>query len=187
METPKTQNPNANYTYLDYCSWDDDVRRELLFGEMYVMEAPTRYHQKAVVKLINQIENFLKGKPQEVYVSPFDVRLFGKGDKETTVVQPDIVVYCDLSKLDDKGGSGAPDMAIEILSPSTAGRDRLEKFNAYRHAGVREYWIVDTEEKTVLANVLQDRQYITKTYTENEIAPVHVLEGCEINLAKVFK
>jgi Uma2 family endonuclease len=187
METQKAPNQNTNYTYLDYCSWDDNVRRELFFGEMYVMEAPTRYHQGVSGKIYLQLANFLHDKPQKIYYAPFDVRLFGKGDKDTTVVQPDICVYCDLSKLDDKGGNGAPDMIVEVLSPSTINHDTLKKFDAYLRAGVREYWIADPMNKIMLTSVLQDRQYITKTYTEDETAPVHVLEGCVINLADVFR
>jgi Uma2 family endonuclease len=186
MTPQKAPNPNANYTYLDYCTWDDDVRRELIFGEMYVMEAPSVYHQGVSGRIYRQLASFLDDKPQEVYYAPLDVRLFGEGDNDKTVVQPDICVYCDLSKLDGKGGNGAPDMIVEVLSPSTINHDTLKKFDAYLRAGVREYWIADPMNKILLTSILQDRQYITKTYTENEIAPVHVLEGCEINLAKVF-
>jgi Uma2 family endonuclease len=189
MEATKapTIDPNTTYTYADYCTWDDDVRRELIDGVMYVAEpGASYYHQSVGGNIYFQLASFLRGKPQKVLLPPFDILLHGKGDNEKTVVQPDIVVFCDRSKLDDKKGNGAPDMAIEVLSKYSLRHDKLRKFDAYLRAGVREYWIVDPKEKTVLVNILQDGEYIPTTYTENEIAPVHVLEGCEINLADVF-
>jgi Uma2 family endonuclease len=78
-------------------------------------------------------------------------------------------------------------MVVEILSPSTAQRDMLEKFNIYMRAGVREYWIVDPDEKAVYANVLQNGRYITRIYKDGDAAPIHVLDGCVIDLADVFE
>jgi Uma2 family endonuclease len=105
---------------------------------------------------------------------------------DNTVVQPDLVVVCDKSKLDDKGCVGAPDMVIEILSPSTEEYDKVEKFDQYLQAGVREYWIVDPVSKTVMVNILDDKKYYSATYAETDTVPVHVLEGCVIDLADVF-
>lgn len=106
---------------------------------------------------------------------------------DDTVVQPDLVIVCDHSKLEEKGGcKGAPDMVAEILSPATAKYDRLTKFRLYQKSGVREYWIVDPESRTVAAHVLENGKYVAFAYGEEDLAPVHVLEGCEINLADVF-
>ena len=114
------------------------------------------------------------------------MRLNGAGSDDDTVVQPDLVVICDRSKIDDKGCNGAPDMVIEILSPSTARHDKLVKFQLYQNAGVREYWIVDPDTKTVQAHVLESGRYFTAAYGDADTAPVYVLDGCTINLTDVF-
>ena len=175
---------NLKYTYSDYCSWNDGERWELIDGVAYGMSpAPMRKHQKISMALSNQLYNFLKGKPCEVYHAPFDVRLKMDG-KNDTVVQPDIVVVCDKSKLDEKGCNGAPDLVIEILSPSSLHMDRLLKLEKYRESGVREYWIVDTEALGVEAYILDNGRYYLNTYIDE--APVEVLPGCMIDLKEVF-
>jgi Uma2 family endonuclease len=93
------------------------------------------------------------------------------------VVEPDIVVVCDHSKLDDRGCNGAPDLVIEILSPSNTQRDRIVKFRKYLAAGVREYWVVDPNQKTVEVHILNNRQYVTTVYDAADEAPVSVLPG----------
>jgi Uma2 family endonuclease len=174
------------YTYDDYLSWDDGVRYELIDGVVYMMSpAPNRAHQMISRELSRQFSNYLKGKKCEVYAAPFDVRLNNE-DKNDTVVQPDITVVCDPSKLDDKGCVGAPDMVLEILSPSTSSRDKTVKFKRYLRAGVREYWIVDPMDRTLTVHILDGEHYRTATYGDDEKAPVHVLEDCIIDLAEVF-
>ena len=110
------------FTYEDYLTWSDDERWELIDGKAFRMEAPNRYHQKISMTLSIKIGNYLEGKRCEVYAAPFDVRL-NVGEGADTVVQPDILVICDQEKLDDKGAKGAPELIIEILSPSTAHHD----------------------------------------------------------------
>ena len=101
--------------------------------------------------------------------------------------EPDITVVCDSSKLDDIGCKGAPDLVIEILSPSTQRHDRLTKFNLYQRAGVREYWIIDTSSKSVQVFVLEDGRYTAKDFgTAGDKLKVNVLEDCTIDLAEVF-
>jgi Uma2 family endonuclease len=178
--------PGKRYTYADYYTWNDGKRYELIDGTAYLMEPALLFgHQKISGALHTQLSNFLMGKPGEVFYSPFDVRLnFDKGDN--TVLQPDVIVFCDTSKLSGTGCIGAPDMVIEILSPSTARRDRVEKFNQYLLACVKEYWIVDPDEKTVNAYILESDVYIGKTYRQTDEVPVFVLDGCVIKLSKVF-
>jgi Uma2 family endonuclease len=107
------------------------------------------------------------------------VRLFPLDDQsDDTLVEPDIVVVCDSSKLDDRGCNGAPDLVVEILSPATAQRDRVVKFRKYLEAGVREYWIVNPDEKTVQVHILDNGHYIIKTYDETDAVPVTVLPDC---------
>jgi Uma2 family endonuclease len=186
------------YTYADYLSWPEDERIEIIDGVPYhtyggpvfgggpVMQAaPATAHQEASVELLGQLRDFLKGKPCKVFHAPFAVRLNADAGDDTTL-EPDIVVVCDGSKLDSRGCNGAPDFIIEILSPSTARKDRLLKFNRYQQAGVREYWIVDPETGTVQACSLANGNYITKVYAETDTAPVNALPGCVINLRDVF-
>ena len=173
------------YTYAEYCTWGDDERWELIDGMPYAMAAPNRVHQEISGQMSRLIGNFLVGKPCKVFAAPFDVRL-NADTYDDTVVQPDIVVICDKAKLDDKGCIGTPDMAIEILSPSTKMRDLILKFRRYLQAGVREYWIVDPDSKTVSVYVLKNGEYAAANYGNDETVPVHVLEGCEINLSEVF-
>ncbi|MDR1955421.1 MAG: Uma2 family endonuclease [Treponema sp.] len=175
------------YTYADVLAWDKSVRAEIIDGELYMMAPPVRIHQRISVELCRQIANYLDGKPCEVYPAPFGVRLFPEEDKsDDTFVEPDIVVVCDSSKLDDWGCNGAPDLIIEILSPSNSRHDRFVKFQKYLSVGVREYWIVDPEDQTVQVHILDRDRYITAVYDETDTAPITVLPGCVINLAKVF-
>jgi len=177
---------NRYYTYTDYVKWDDDTRWELIDGTPYAMSAPLRRHQKISIRLIEHLLGFLNDKPCEVYHAPFDVRL-NADTKDDTVVQPDIVVICDPAKLTDAGCDGSPDMVIEILSPSTSNYDRITKFNKYRQYGVREYWIVDPESSSLAVHILKGEDFVTYAYSAENTVPVHILDDCIIDLAKVFE
>ncbi|MCA9712927.1 MAG: Uma2 family endonuclease, partial [Myxococcales bacterium] len=127
---------HPRFTYGDYRQWMGDERWELIDGEAYLMSpAPKRRHQRASMGLSAQIANALEGGSCQVYAAPFDVRL-PDGDEAdddvATVVQPDVVVICDPAKLDDAGCRGAPDWVVEILSPSTTARDRIDKRDLYQ-------------------------------------------------------
>ena len=175
------------YTYADYYSWDDGKRWELYEGVPVAMSpSPTRFHQRLNVNLVTQINNYLRGKPCEVFTAPFDVRL-NPNDEDNTVVQPDIFVVCDKSKLDEKCCKGAPDLIVEILSPSSKKHDLFDKMRLYRQAGVREYWIVDPELSLVNVHILQNGEYIVRTYGESDEVAVTVIEGLVIRLADVFE
>ena len=179
---------DEQYTYADYSSWPEDERWELIDGAAYALATPTRAHQSTLLEIARQIGNFLRGKPCQVFVAPFSVRL-NADEGDDTVVEPDILVVCDEKKLaDGKGVVGAPDLIVEVLSPSTAKHDRLTKFALYQRSGVREYWIVDPDISTVTVNILfHDIGYVSRAYGEGDTAmPVEVLEGCTINLADVF-
>jgi Uma2 family endonuclease len=145
------------YTYADYTQWPEDERWELIDGVAYAMNAPLRIHQKVVSELGRQIGNYLQGKPCEVYVSPFDIRLPRKDEadaKVETVVQPDLSVICDQSKLDKLGCRGAPDWIVEVLSPSTTLKDMNTKRSLYEQHGVQEYWIIHPEDRWLMVYAL---------------------------------
>lgn len=183
---------NIRYTFADVLAWDEGERAELIDGDVYQMATPSRVHQEISMELARQFANFLEGKPCRVYPAPFGVRLFEReGDRPEdvdTVVEPDLCVVCDISKLDDYGCKGAPDLMVEILSPSTRRHDRLVKLDLYQRAGVREYWIVDPEYRSVQVFTRDGTGLLRplEDYSRGDIAQVNVLEGCTINLAQVF-
>ena len=185
MEVNEALPEFERYTYTDYYSWDDDKRRELIDGVPYAMAAPGRRHQEILGNLQYQLYGFLKGKPCKVFTAPCDVRL-NADTYDDTVVQPDLLVVCDKSKLNDRGCVGGPDMVIEILSPSTLLHDMVIKFRWYLNAGVREYWIVDPDSKIVTVYILKNGEYVTHAYSSDETAPVFILDGCTINLTEIF-
>ena len=179
------------YTFADVLTWDENERIEIINGEAVMMAPPSRIHQKISGEIFRQLANYLEGKKCEVYPAPFGVRLFEKDgdtpDDVDTMVEPDISVICDKKKLDKHGCKGAPDMVIEILSPSTRRHDRLVKLNLYQRAGVREYWIVSPGEQTVEVLLLEAGRLVPHGfYEKNDIAKVNVLEGCFLELSKVF-
>jgi Uma2 family endonuclease len=183
---------NKVYTYEDYCKFNDDKRREVINGVIYLMTAPLREHQKILSNLFLEFGNYLRGKKCEVFPAAFDVRLPKEGEtKETasTIVQPDIVVICDRKKLDRRGCFGAPDLVIEILSPSTGKRDMTEKFNLYQEHGVLEYWIIDPYTQRIDRFPLNKDtgKYASPEYffRDDTISPI-IFPDLTISLAEVF-
>ena len=179
------------FTFADVLVWDEDERIEIINGEAFMMATPSSRHQEISMELSRQLANFLEGKRCRVYPAPFGVRLFEQdGDSPEnvdTIVEPDISVVCDRNKIDKHGCKGAPDMVIEILSPSSLRHDRLVKLSPYQRAGVREYWIVDPENRSVQVFTLDGGALkIREDYGPQDVAKVNVLDGCFIELSKVF-
>lgn len=145
--------PEQKYTFADYRQWPENERWELLEGVPYAMATPQRIHQKIVFEMGVQVGVFLRGKNCDAYPAPFSVRLPRKDeadDKIDTVVEPDLSVICDRSKLDKYGCRGAPDWIVEVLSPSTALRDMNSKRSLYEQHGVKEYWIVHPTDRWIM-------------------------------------
>jgi Uma2 family endonuclease len=166
---------------------DEKNRAEIIDGELFVMAPPVTDHQIISRELFGQLWQFLKEKPCQVFSAPFGVRLFPKADlSDDTFLEPDIVVICDRSKITKAGCEGAPDMVIEILSPSTTRHDRLLKFRKYLAAEVKEYWIVDGDAKTVEVHIFDHGRYITSVAGEDDEVPVSVLPGCAITLRDIW-
>lgn len=158
------QRDALHHTYADYLTWPDDERVELINGIAYVREppAPSRSHQELVGELYLQIRLGLEGKCFRAYVAPFDVRLPKSGeadDQIDTVVQPDVLVVCDLEKLDERGMRGAPDWIAEVLSRSTARHDQIVKLPIYEQRGVRELWLIHPTDRTVTIHRLEGGRY----------------------------
>ena len=177
------------FTYADYKEWelDEGERYELIDGVAYAMSAPNTTHQRILMMLASEFYTFLKGKPCEVFPAPFDVRLFYAADEsDDTVVQPDVVVVCDPKKLGEEGCRGAPDLIVEVLSPSNTAIEMERKRNLYQEALVREYWVVDPKNKLISIYCLQDDEYSLKTCRIQDTARPGVLPGLEIPVAVVF-
>jgi Uma2 family endonuclease len=180
---------NKEYTYSDYLLWQFSERVELIKGFIKKMSpAPSRLHQDISLNLTIQLSSFFKGKFCSLYIAPFDVRLPVKNSKNnTTVVQPDLCIICDESKLDDKGCNGAPDLIVEILSPNNSKYDVDTKFRLYQESGVKEYWMVEPIEKIVLVYTLQNDIYIgLKPFTDGEVIESPLFSDMKIAVADVF-
>ena len=179
------------YTFADCLDWGEDERIEIVNGEAVMMAPPSRVHQKISGEIFRQLANYLEGKKCRVISAPFDVRLFEQeGDRPEdvqTVVQPDISIVCNRDQLDERGCKGAPDLTLEVLSPSSTRHDLLVKLNLYQRAGVREYWVVSPEQKTVQVFLLNGSSLqLHEVYGPKDVAKVNVLDGCFIELSKVF-
>ena len=185
--------PEATYSYVDYLHWSFEERVELIKGKLFRMSpAPRRVHQEVHSYLYVELGIFLKGKSCTIYSAPFDVRFpntLDDSDEQTfTVVQPDICVVCDHSKLDDAGCKGAPDLIVEILSPSTASKDLNEKYELYEEHGVKEYWVVYPGEAVLEIYELQGGKYISKgKFVKEDVVTSKVLPGLKLDLSEVFE
>lgn len=173
------------YTEEDYYNLPENTRAELIDGQIYYMSAPTRIHQKILGFLFNHITNYINSKDGscEVYPAPFAVKLFSNDDN--TIVEPDIFVICDKNKLTDKGCSGAPDLVVEIVSPSTQQVDYGIKLFKYRTTGVREYWIINPITRTV--NVFDfENEKGTYQYSFDDEIHVCIYEDLSIRLSDIL-
>ncbi len=179
------------YTYADYLTWPEDERWEIIDGIPYMQATPTPLHQDILGELLRQIANYLTDKPCKIYPAPFCVRLpqDEKNEQDVkNVVEPDISIICDKSKIDDKGCNGAPDMIIEIISSSSIKKDRIIKFNKYEKASVKEYWIVEPDQKIISVFILEDNLTYgrPKLYSDEDKITVSIFPDLTINLNEIF-
>ena len=183
-------NPNLLYTYADYLKWQFEERVELIKGKIFAMSGPNRAHQEISSYLHLELGIYLKGKDCKVYSAPFDVRLprKSKEDKDIiTVVQPDLCVICDRSILDFKGCLGAPDIVVEITSPSNNITELKNKYDIYEDAGVKEYWVVSPQDNYLMAYTLIDGKYhASRLMVAGDVFQSSVLEGFSLNLKDMF-
>jgi Uma2 family endonuclease len=178
---------NGRYTYADYLEWEGPQRYQLFNGEAFQMASPSVIHQGILMELSIQFGSWLRGKPCQVFASPLDVRLFPKEDNsDDTVLQPDLLVVCDKNKIVKGSVNGAPDLIIEIMSPSNTRRELFLKFQYYLEAGVREYWVIEPEEKKVQVHIYERGRYISAIYKDSARISVSVLPGLEIALDDIW-
>lgn len=178
---------NKKYTYSDYLTWQISERVELIKGKIFKMApAPNRKHQDVSRLLERAIDQFLMKSKCRMYHAPFDVRLIKDGND--TVVQPDICVVCDLSKLDKQGCKGAPELIIEILSPGNSRKELREKLNLYEENGVQEYWIINPLEEMLVIYLLNEKgKYVASNpYFAEDVIYSSVLPGFSIIIDQIF-
>jgi len=180
MAIPEKQ----SYTVDDYYAFPEDLRAEIIDGQIYYQAAPSYQHQKILSYLHNSIYNYINSKsgPCEVLPAPFAVKL---NESDKTVVEPDISVICDKDKLDDRGCNGAPDWIIEITSPSNSNHDYIKKLNLYADAGVREYWIVNPMKKTIFVYHLEETKFEATAYTFRDKVKVNIYDDFEIDFRQL--
>ena len=198
------------YTYGDYRTWDDGLRWELIDGEAFCMSpGPGTAHQTLSAKLVIKLGSYFEGKGCRVYSAPFDVMLPSPSyapaprgqartgedespkseDEIDTVVQPDIMVLCDMSKLRRNGIKGAPDVIFEILSPSTAQRDLADKLYLYERVGVKEYMIVDPDNAIITAYRRGGGEFFSQrtAYRATDVLEFETFPDLKIPLDTIFE
>ena len=176
----------GEYTIDDYYALPDDKRVELIDGVIYDMDAPTIFHQVIVGEIYYQLSNCADEHELECLpmVSPLDVQL----DRDNrTMVQPDVLIICDMSMVRERVVYGAPEFVLEVISPSTRNKDCFTKLNKYSNAGCQEVWIVDPKTRKVWTYEFREDDWI-KTYTFDDVVPVAISDGkCSIDFTKVAK
>jgi Uma2 family endonuclease len=186
------------YTYADYLLWQLSERVELIRGKIFPMSpAPNKRHQRISGRMFLSIGNYLalQKKGCELFAAPFDVRLLDskkskKSDKDIyTVVQPDLCMVCDESKLDDRGCIGAPDLIIEILSPGNSKKEMKIKYEIYEENGVKEYWIVFPYEQLIQQFALntKGKYELVKIYTDEDLLTTPLFPDLSIDLSRILE
>lgn len=183
--------PNKKYTYADYITWPGDERWEIIDGVPYMLSAPTWQHQSISRELVLEFGQFLRNTQCQVFAAPFDLCIPEGNEKDeeiSSITQPDMVIVCDKSRLRKTGYFGVPSLIIEITSPSTARTDKIIKFNKYEKAGVKEYWIIEPENKLVSVFTLQENQRYGRpdVYSEEDKIQVSIFPELLIDLKPVF-
>ncbi len=184
--------PSINYTYADYLQWKFEERLELFRGRIFKLSAPNTKHQVIAGNLFVTINNFLTNQKCSVSIALFDVRLPVKNKKKdnevNTVVQPDICIVCDESKIDSRGCCGAPDLVVEILSPGNSYKEIKLKFELYEEAGVKEYWIVYPEEESLAVFILNENGKYNGAalYAGKDMIQSKAVPGLIVNCREIF-
>jgi len=186
---------SKTYSYADYVSWRFEERLELIKGKIFKMRpAPSANHQTVTGNIFADLHVFLRKKSCRVFIAPFDVRLVRaeKSDKRVkTVVQPDVCVICDLSKLSDpRSCLGAPDLVVEVLSPGNNSKEIKIKYDLYEEFGVKEYWMVYPDELSITQYILNSEgKFATegRALTLGDRITTAILPGFELSLDDVFR
>ncbi len=182
---PSALPQDRRYTWTEYQTWSDDERWELIDGVAYNMSpAPSTRHQAIAGNFFSSLYRQLTGKTCRPFMAPTDVRL-----SETDVVQPDILVVCDPGKITPSHIEGAPELVVEVLSPSSSAKDLREKKWLYQRSGVREYIVVDPLELYVQRFLLsgEGRYGEPEVFGPEDVIPLVVLEGLTVDLREILE
>jgi len=193
-EEAKKYQPTKTMSYEEYMELVDssDQRYELINGEIYLLASPTFTHQVVVNEISWHFNNYFKGKPCRSLTAPLDIRLFGyatKFEEDPNVVQPDVIVICDENKVNEKNKyEGIPSLVVEVLSPSTKGKDLAAKLNLYMKSGVLEYWVVNLENESILQYSFSKERDIDNLMSlqQGDTIQSTVFSGLEILLSDIF-
>lgn len=184
---------NKVYNYNDYLNFSDDEIVEIIDGKIFAMSlAPSRIHQELIMEISAELRNYVKSNSGQckVYPAPFDVVLIDDNKTEMdskNIVQPDISVICDRSKLNDKGCFGSPDMVVEVVSKFNPGNDYVKKLYLYEKYKVKEYWIVNPMKKNILVYTLTEIGYNEPDlYTFNDKIKVNIFDNLEIDFSSIL-
>ena len=182
---------NKSYTYADYLMWKFNERVELIKGKIFTMSpAPNTNHLQISRSLNRILDHFFHNNKCQLFYAPFDVVLSKtKDDKKIkTVIQPDLGVICDLSKLDETKCNGAPDLVIEILSPGNSKKEMKIKYELYEENGVKEYWVIDPEHESVSVFILNKSKFVPqKPLTTEDTLKSAVFLSLEFSVDEIFK
>ncbi len=189
-------NPDGVYSYADYLTWKFTEFVELLKGKLVQMAAPKTKHQRISGQFSRAFYSYLTNKSCELFVAPFDVRLYDRKKSEKadqdifTVIQPDLSVICDPEKIDERGCLGAPDFIIEILSDGNSKKEMQTKYELYQEAGVLEYWIADPQHESIQQFVLNEKteKYeLLRMSVKPDFLTSAIFADFEVNLDEIFK
>ena len=192
MENLAKKAKKYNYEELEEIRNKTNERYELVNGDLYMMSSPRGIHQLILGEVFGQLREFFKDKKCKPFTAPFDV-VFSKGNNKSkwdTVLQPDIFVLCDLDKYEGNHVKGAPNFIIEIASPSNLVHDRFTKYSIYQRNKVKEYWIIEPNDKKIFTFTHNEEGELYNEGTEYDITdeiPVASFEGLKISLADFYK
>ncbi len=183
---------NKKVSYEEFMTINEKstLRMELINGEIFLMSSPNLFHQNILGNLHLIFNDYFKGKKCKVIFAPFDVHFFKKGIKDPDIMQPDLLVACDLEgNVNEKGKyMGTPSLVIEILSPSTRSKDMVDKLNTYMLSGVHEYWVIDPDKKQILIYTFKEREIDSyNIYTEKDTVESCYFEGLKARIVEVFE
>ena len=193
-EEAKEYRTTRKASYEEYMALveSSDQRYELIDGEIYLLASPKVNHQMVVNEISGHFYNFFRGKKCRPLTAPLDIRLYGfatKFEEDPNVVQPDVVVICDLDKINaDNKYEGVPTLVVEVLSPSTKGKDMVLKLNLYMKSGVAEYWVVDLEQQSLTQYAFSPERDLAKVtaFREGDTISSTAFAGLEIPIAQIF-
>ena len=187
---------NKTYSYADYLTWQFEQYVELIKGKIWKMSpAPRTKHQRVSLNLSGLFYNYLRATACKAFAAPFDVRLYDKKKSEKvnqdifTVVQPDLCIICDKTKIDELGCLGAPDLIVEILSPGNSRKEMRVKYELYEESGVREYWVADPERQTVHVFGLNENEVFEskKIFVSDDVMHSFIFPDLLIDLNEIFQ